>query len=139
MKSTAFAALLALILAAPAVARAPETTRIGQYDATNSGQRILLPSGPVQVTVNRVTIAAGTSLPVHKHPFQRFGYVEAGTIRVSNLDTGKVVEYHPGEMIIEARDQWHTGLALGDTPVVLLVFDQTPPGQVNMVAKPLPR
>lgn len=136
MKSAAFAAGLALVLAAPAVARAPEIARIGQYDTTNSGQPILPPAGPVQVTVNRVTIAAGTSLPVHKHPFQRFGYVESGDIRVSNLDTGQVIEYHPGQMIIEARDQWHTGLALGDKPVVLLSFDQTPPGQGNMVARP---
>jgi hypothetical protein len=39
-------------------------------------------------------------------------------------------------MIIEARDQWHTGLALGEAPVVLLVIDQTPPGQANMIAQP---
>lgn len=136
MKSVAFAAALTLVLAAPAIARAPEATRIGQYETTNTGQPILLPQGSVQVTVNRVTIAAGTSLPVHKHPFQRLGYVESGSIRVTNLDTGKVIDYHPGEMIIEARDQWHTGLALGDAPVVLLVIDQTPAGQANMVTKP---
>ncbi len=136
MKSTAYAAIIALILAAPAVARAPEITRIGQFDTTNSGQPILLPQGPVQLTVSRVTIPAGGGLPVHKHPFQRFGYVESGSIRVTNADTGHVIEYRAGQVIVEGRDQWHSGLVVGDQPVLLLVFDQTPPGQPNMVAKP---
>jgi quercetin dioxygenase-like cupin family protein len=136
MKSAAFAAVLAFILAAPAVASGPVVTRIGQYNTTNSGQPILLPKGPAQITVNRVTLAAGASLPVHKHPFQRINYVESGSVRVTNLDTGKVVEYHAGDMIIEARGQWHTGLALGEMPLVLLSFDETPPGKGNMIAKP---
>ncbi|RYF93385.1 MAG: cupin domain-containing protein, partial [Caulobacteraceae bacterium] len=75
---------------------------------------------------------AGASLPVHKHPYQRYAYVESGSIVVRNLDTGTSVEFKAGGTIVEARGQWHTGTALGTAPVVLLVIDQTPPGKVNM-------
>lgn len=136
MKTTAFAAVLALVLIAPATAQAPQSVRIGQFDTTNSGQPILLPQGPAQVTVSKVTIPAGGKLPAHKHPFQPFGYVESGAIKVTNLETGGVVDYSAGQVILEARDQWHMGEVQGDQPVVLIVFDQTPPGQGNMVAKP---
>lgn len=135
MKTIAVVALLALGLAAPAVAQAPEAAPLGQYDATNTGQPIRLPDQPLRATFTRVTIPAGASLPVHKHPYQRYGFVESGRIRVSNLDTGTAVEYGPGETIIEARGQWHTGTALGDAPVVLLVIDQTPPGEGNTVMR----
>jgi quercetin dioxygenase-like cupin family protein len=135
MKAIAFAALLALGLTAPAAARAPEATPLGRYDATNTGQPIRLPDQPLEATFSRVTIPAGATLPIHKHPHQRYGFVESGRIRVTNLDTGTSVEYGPGETIIEARGQWHTGTALGDAPVVLLVIDQTPPGEGNTVMR----
>jgi quercetin dioxygenase-like cupin family protein len=138
MKSAVFAAALALVLTVPAVARAPESVRLGQFDTTNTGQAILLPKGPAQVTVSRVTLAVGDSLPVHKHPYSRYGYIEAGTIRVSNLDTGKVTDYHAGDTIIEARGQWHTGQVLGASPVVILVIDQTPPGKGNVIVQSPP-
>lgn len=135
MKAIAFALLLTVGVTAPAVARAPEAVALGRYDATNTGQPILLADEALEATFSRVTIPAGTALPVHKHPYQRYGFVESGRIRVSNLDTGTAVEYGPGETIIEARGQWHTGQALGDAPVVLLVIDQTPPGAGNTVMR----
>jgi quercetin dioxygenase-like cupin family protein len=143
MRHAAFIAVLLLGLAAPAAAEMPakapagasEAQALGRYDSTNSGQPILLPQGGAQVTVSRVTIPAGASLPVHKHPHARYAFVESGHLRVSNLDTGGAVEFHAGDTIIEAQGQWHTGTALGTEPVVLLVIDQTPPGESNMVRK----
>jgi quercetin dioxygenase-like cupin family protein len=138
MRMTLFAAGKALVLvllglAAPAAAQ--EATVLGRFEATNSGQAILLPQGPAAVTVSRVVIAAGSSLPVHKHPHARYAYVESGQLRVSNLDTGGTKEFGPGDTIIEARGQWHTGTALGAAPVVLLVIDQTPPGETNTIRR----
>jgi hypothetical protein len=37
--------------------------------------------------------------------------------------------------VVEAIDQWHSGEALDGKPVRLLVVDQAPPGQVNVVMK----
>lgn len=135
MKTAAFAAVLTLCLGLPAVAQAPEAKVLGTYTTTNTGQPILAPEGPLTLTVSRVTIPAGASLPVHKHPYQRYAYVESGSITVRNLDTGTSVEFKPGATIVEARGQWHTGTALGTQPVVLLVIDQTPPGKANMERK----
>jgi quercetin dioxygenase-like cupin family protein len=135
MKTAAFTAALLLCLAAPAIAQAPESVALGQADKTNSGQAILVSEGPLQVTTSRVTIPAGASLPVHKHPHQRYAYVLSGRLKVSNLETDTSVEYAPGDTVIEARGQWHTGKALGTEPVVLVVIDQTPPGDGNMVRK----
>lgn len=129
MRHFAFAA--ALLLAACASASAQEqaaTTPLTTATTTNSGQPILLPQGPMQVTVSRVVIPAGAKLPVHKHPFPRYAYVEAGRIRVTNIDTGGEVEFAPGGFIVEAVGQWHTGQALGAQDVRLLVIDQHPPG-----------
>jgi quercetin dioxygenase-like cupin family protein len=124
--------LLALVLTLPvggaAAAGAPVSTPIGRYTATNSGQPIMPPPGPVQVAAMTVEIPAGASLPVHRHPYQRYGYVLSGRIRVDNLDAGSTATYGPGDVIIEALGQWHTGTALGDAPVTLLVIDQVPPG-----------
>ena len=135
MKTAAFAAVLTLCLALPAVAQAPEAKVLGTYQTTNTGQPILAPEGPLTLTVSRVTIPAGASLPIHKHPFQRYGYVESGSITVRNLDTGTSAEFKLGDTIVEARGQWHTGTAMGTEPVVLLVIDQTPPGQANTMRK----
>ena len=135
MKTAAFAAVLTLCVALPAVAQAPEAHVLGTYETTNTGQPILSPEGPLTLTVSRVTIAGGTSLPVHKHPYQRYAYVESGAITVRNLDTGTSMEFKPGATIVEARGQWHTGTAMGSQPVVLLVIDQTPPGKVNTERK----
>ena len=48
---------------------------------TASGQPITLPQKNVQVLVSTYDIAPGATLPVHKHPFPRFAYVQAGKIR----------------------------------------------------------
>lgn len=135
MRAPALALCLLLLAGSAMAADEPVTTPVGTFTTTNTGQPILLPQGPAQVTVVRVEIPAGASLPVHKHPHPRYAVVLEGRIRVTNLDTGVVVEYGPGEVIIEARGQWHTGTALGTELVRLLVIDQTPPGETNTVLR----
>ncbi len=133
---TAIAVALSL-LAGPALSQgAPVNTTLGTFTTTNSGQPIMPPAGPVQVTGLTVEMPAGFVLPSHKHPHTRYGYVLSGRIRVDNQDTGGAVTYGPGDLIMEARDQWHSGTVLGDEPVKLLVIDQTPPGEGNVVRKP---
>lgn len=135
MKSIALAAALTLAVLTPASAREASNTPLSSATTTNSGQPITLPQGPMEVTVTRVVIPAGSKLPVHKHPHLRYAYVEAGKLRVTNLDTGGEVEFGPGGFVVEAIDQWHTGLALGDEDVSLLVVDQHPPGEATTIRK----
>lgn len=112
----------------------PTSQPLGSFTTTNSGQPIMPPAGPVQVTVQTVTFAAGAVLPAHRHPHTRYGYVLSGKIRVDNLDTGRSEVFTTGQPIIEAVSQWHSGTAL--EPTTLLVIDQVPPGQGNVEMKP---
>jgi quercetin dioxygenase-like cupin family protein len=135
MRPIALIAALALAACASASAQEAQVTPLTSAVTTNSGQPIVLPQGPVQVSVSRVVIPAGSKLPVHKHPYPRYAYVEAGRIRVTNIDTGGEVEFAPGGFIGEAVGQWHTGQAMGPDDVRLLVIDQHPPGPTNTIRR----
>ena len=102
---------------------------------TSSGQPIVLPQKDAQVIVSTYEIPPGAVLPKHKHPFPRYGYVQAGTIEVTNLDTGKTETFKTGDFILEAVDQWHFGANKGLEPVKLLVIDMVEKGAVNTVLK----
>jgi quercetin dioxygenase-like cupin family protein len=129
---------LIVLAAAPAFAQAPPapvSTPVGAFDATVSGQPIILPQGPAHLAVTQTDLAAGGVIAPHKHPYPRYNYVLAGGVRVTNLDTGAVQEFRAGQVIVEAVGQWHKGEALDGKPARLLAFDQTPPGQTNMIRK----
>jgi quercetin dioxygenase-like cupin family protein len=101
-------------------------------DVTASGQPIILPSKDVQLIVSTYEIAPGAALPAHRHPFPRFGYMLAGSLRVTNLETAKSDDYKAGDFIPEAIGQWHQGSNIGDGPAKLLVIDQVEKGQLNI-------
>ncbi|MER8786826.1 cupin domain-containing protein [Mesorhizobium sp. M0983] len=102
---------------------------------TASGQPITLPQKNVQVLVSAYQIAPGATLPVHKHPFPRYAYVEAGTLQVTNVETGKSNTYKSGDFIIEMIGQWHQATNVGADPVKLLVIDQVEEGTKNTVLR----
>lgn len=100
---------------------------------TSSGQPIVLPQKSPQLIASTYEIPAGTTLPKHKHPFPRYGYVLAGTITVTNLDTGKAENFKTGDFILEAVGQWHQGTATGAETVKLLVIDMVEKGESNTI------
>ena len=111
------------------------TTPIVRTGTTVTGQPLRVPPAPFQLVVNRVEIPAGGIIPTHKHPWSRYVYVEAGAIRVTNHDAGTVSDFAAGQVIVEAIGQWHEGRVIGNAPVRLIVFDQVPPGQTNVVRR----
>jgi quercetin dioxygenase-like cupin family protein len=127
-----------VLLAAPAQAaedKAVVATPILTTTVTATGQPIVLPRENPQVRVVTLDIAPGAVLPEHKHPYPRYGYVLAGTLRVTNTDTGTSMVYGVGDFIIEAVDQWHRGASIGSEPVRLLVIDQVEGGRANVVTR----
>ena len=100
---------------------------------TSSGQPIVLPQKDAQVIVSTYEIAPGAVLPVHKHPFPRYAYVQAGSLRVTNNDTGKSEDFKPGDFIVEAVGQWHFGTNTGKDAVKLLVIDMVEKGKANTI------
>jgi quercetin dioxygenase-like cupin family protein len=116
--------------AAPVVVTPVKTTTI-----TATGQPLVLPRENVEVTASIYDIAPGATLPVHKHPFARYGYVLAVTLKVTNVDTGKSDVYETGDFIVEMIGQWHQGSNIGVDPVKLLVIDQIEAGSQATVLK----
>jgi len=118
--------------ATPAFAGEPVTvTQLLSTHTTASGQPIVLPQHDVQLVVSRFVVAPGATLPTHLHPWQRYGYLLAGHLRVTLAETGQVLDYEPGDFIVEVTNTWHSGTAVGDEPAVLLVIDQVEAGHSN--------
>jgi quercetin dioxygenase-like cupin family protein len=102
---------------------------------TASGQPITLPQKDVHVVVSTFDIPAGANLPEHKHPFARYAYVLAGTLRVTNVETGQSETYKMGDFIVEAIDQWHKAANVGADAVKLVVIDQVEETGSNTVLR----
>jgi quercetin dioxygenase-like cupin family protein len=110
-------------------------TPVLSTNVTASGQPIKLPEKDAQVVVSTFEIAPGAALPVHKHPYPRYGYVLAGTLEVTDVETGKSTVYKPGEFIVETIGQWHKGANIGTEPLKILVIDQVEQGQTNTILR----
>lgn len=126
--------LAAGLLAACVQACAPSPTTVlvrelGSATTTASAQPIRPPQGDVRLVLWEYEIPAGAKLPVHKHPYLRVAMVLAGTLAVTNVDTGETANYASGDMVVEAIDQWHFGSNTGSDPVRLLVLDHLPSDQ----------
>lgn len=110
-------------------------TPIRSTAVTSTGQPITLPQKNVEVSASIFDVAPGATLPVHKHPFPRYAYVLAGTLKVTNVDTGKSDVFKAGDFIVEMVDQWHQGSNIGSDPVKLVVIDQIEAGAQATILK----
>jgi quercetin dioxygenase-like cupin family protein len=123
--------------AAPAAASPTQAavTQLLRASTTVTGQPLGLPDGPWEVAVSASELPAGGVLPMHKHPWPRYAYVERGRLQVRYEAAGLIREFGPGEAVVEAVDQWHEGEVVGPDPVRLIVLDQLPPGATNVVRR----
>lgn len=112
------------------------TTPIEETTRTSVDQPIALPQGTAQVSAVTVDIPVGEQLPVHKHPWPRYGYVLSGTLQVTYPGLDKTLRFSAGDFVVEGVNVWHYGQAVGPDPVRLLVIDQAPPGQSNTLLQP---
>ena len=110
-------------------------TQMLSTTVTSSGQPIVLPQKNAQIVVSIYDVAPGATLPVHKHPYPRYGYVLSGELRVTNMETGQSDNYKPGDFILESVGQWHMGANIGGKPLKLLVIDIVEKGQTNTVVQ----
>ena len=111
------------------------TSRLFSATTTAAGQPIALPKDNVEVVVWMYEIPVGARLPVHKHPFARYAYVMAGSLRVADAENTRSWDYKAGDFIVEMIDAWHYGINTGSEPVRLLVIDQVEAGKTNTVVR----
>ena len=119
---------------APAAGPPSVSTPIARTAQTSSGQPLKLPSGKVEMVATAVEFPPNGATTLHMHPWSRFVYVERGTLRVVNQDTGKTSEFKAGQVFPEVITQWHQGYA-GPEGAKLVVIDIVPPGATNVVMK----
>ena len=108
-------------------------TQLLSSTVTSSGQPIVLPQKDAQIVASIYDVMPGATLPVHKHPYPRYGYVLSGNLRVTNMETGQSDSYKPGDFIVESVGQWHKGANIGGEPLKLLVIDLVENGQTATV------
>ena len=126
--------------AGPPPGTAPVSTPILTTTETMSDQPIALPQGAVALVASRTDIGRNGRIPIHKHLWPRFVFVEKGWIELINHDAGITRAYGPGDVVVEPVGQWHEGRAMGGDPARLIVYDTMPPGKSNVVLKdPPPR
>ena len=78
-------------------------------------------TGQPEITIKRITIPSGTTLPLHKHPVINAGVLLRGKLTVET-DDGKRLVLSAGDPIVELVNHWHRGINRGDEAVEILVF-----------------
>ena len=78
-------------------------------------------TGQPEITIKRITIPSGTTLPLHKHPVINAGVLLRGKLTVET-DDGKRLVLSAGDPIVELVNHWHRGINWGDEAVEILVF-----------------
>lgn len=136
MKLTPLVIVLFALFISTLQAQEPKDVTVTQLlstTVTSNGQPIVLPQKNAQIVVSIFDVAPGAALPVHKHPYPRYAYVLAGHLRVTNMETGQIDVYKPGDFILESVGQWHMGANIGGESLKLLVIDFVEKGRTNTV------
>ena len=84
------------------------------------------PGGSVRVAMRQQTLPPGGKLPEHRQMGERYLYVVAGQLKVSNLVTGEEQVVGAGKMAAEQPGDWHAVVALGAEPATFYVIDRGP-------------
>ena len=98
--------------------------------STNMWDGTVLPTYPTEqpeITIVKVVIAPGQTLPMHKHPNINAGYMIRGELTVHS-DEGKTLHLKTGDTLIELVDKWHYGHNPGTEPAEIVVFYAGTPG-----------
>ena len=79
------------------------------------------PQGQPEIKILRIKIPAGATLPWHYHPVINAAVILDGTLELQ-LQNGTKKIYERGDALIEVVDTLHSGKAMGDKDVNLIVF-----------------
>jgi len=126
MKKLLLPFLIGLLSATPVSAHSSdaETTVDVIAKTTKSWNGKQLPSylsGTPEITILRITIPPGISLPLHIHPVINAGVMMQGALTVFTEDE-QILHLKAGDPIVEVVDTWHYGKNEGSEPVVLIMF-----------------
>jgi quercetin dioxygenase-like cupin family protein len=81
----------------------------------------LYSQGQPEVTVLRITIPKGVTLPMHQHPVINVGVLLKGELTVKT-QKGETLLMKAGDPIVEVVDTWHLGTSTGKEDAEIMVF-----------------
>jgi quercetin dioxygenase-like cupin family protein len=126
------------LLAAPALAASNTNTIIARETKTIIGQTVTPPAHPTIIASTSV-FPPGAKTPVHKHLYPHYVFVTAGTLTITNVETGRSYQVPAGHFLVEMLNTWHYGHNDGSVPVTTYVVDQVPAGtKENRVLREAP-
>lgn len=79
------------------------------------------PDGQPQLTILRIQIPPGTTLPMHKHPVINAGVLLSGVLTVVT-EQDETLQLKAGDPIIEVVNKWHYGRNDGTETAEIIVF-----------------
>lgn len=92
------------------------------------------PAGTPEITILKITIPPGYTLPVHMHPVINAGVLIKGELTVKT-ESGHVLHMKPYDPIVEVVDTWHYGTNEGTEPAEIIVFYAGQKGEPITVKK----
>jgi quercetin dioxygenase-like cupin family protein len=125
MKNLLFGICIALLFAASVPAEDVTAVKIDVLAKTSlswDGSPLTEYSkGTPEVTILRIKIPPGASLPMHKHPIINAGVLLSGELTVITEDNSTLY-LKAGDSIVEVVNKWHYGRNDGDKAAEILVF-----------------
>lgn len=88
------------------------------------GGEFAYPAGEGQLTVTRIIMPKGSSLPMHCHPVPLAGMITRGQLEVLKED-GQTMLIGEGAGLIEVSNQWHFGTAREAVEIVVVYAGNT--------------
>lgn len=79
------------------------------------------PDGQPKLKILRIQVPSGVTLPWHYHPVINAAFILRGTLELKLQDGTRKI-YRQGDALIEVVNTIHSGKALGETDVDLVVF-----------------
>ena len=125
MKKLIINLLIVLLVSGIAVAENTKPVQVELLQKTSSSwDGSTLPGyakGTPEVTILKITIQPGVTLPFHTHPVINAGVLLKGRLTVITRDN-KRLDMKAGDSLVEVVNTWHYGLNPGDTPAQIIVF-----------------
>jgi len=139
MKKAAYCILSAILIAGCASPKYAHNVRSVQLvKSTTSWDGQPLPAyktGTPEITILRITIPPGHTLPMHTHPIINAGVLLKGELTVIT-ERGNILHLKPYDPIVEVVDTWHYGSNAGDEPAEIIVFYAGKKGEPITIKRP---
>ena len=121
IKSLILAIALLLFMASNTVYSAQKDVLLQTTSTWDNAHYKKLKIKKPEVTVLKINIGVGESLPMHKHDLVNIAYVKHGTLTVIT-DKDDQITLTEGQCLPELVGKYHYGKNTGDVPVELVVF-----------------